>query len=431
MMDNLTSITEAIPGWIKLLDDQTQQIAERQIELAKLNERAPVPAGPASFRSLRNRGSTESLRPNDQADNPFLTEVNNEAEKNPFDTPKVSQQTFFAASNGRSRPSSPTDLRSPYSRTAPKPRNAPPVPAKPHLGTPSTPTSTQRKFSRPSPHIPSSPLPPTKRAFSVVSDTSDDRNRRTRSMIIVWYDSAVQTAFEGLVKSISQARNELRKSKMTMRVATMRNLAAQDVGSDDGDDDDDDDDDDKGGETGSGPALRLNFVSTRQMGPSWAEIGRGGGGLRMVRQAPTTASSAPAISSPLSGDIIDVLEEALAFCQATCEHAAHRFLRDGDCSIELEGIRSRLGQARTYAEEETARMEDSKSRDLPRPGIAAGVPRAQREIGRRPRQSEPIVVMDWQDDLEADDDDDDDEGVQDMGGDKVPKSMTRMMHRTP
>ena len=44
-------------------------------------------------------------------------------------------------------------------------------------------------------------------------------------MIIVYYDSAVQTAFEDLVKFVSGSRNSMRKGKMAAKMAEMKRAA--------------------------------------------------------------------------------------------------------------------------------------------------------------------------------------------------------------
>ncbi len=194
-------------------------------------------------------------------------------------------------------------------------------------------------------------------------------------MIIVYYDSFVQNAFENLVKNISTSRNAMRKGKMAARMASMRQLAELEV--------DDDDDDDgaadslpsllgavqkSSGGLGAGPILadndddvdmipKLKFVSTRDMGPkrdSPAAIranrtGLTPGALRPQRRGMTLPTA------PAGSNIYDELDTGLEWCQSMCEHAAHQFLRDGDCSIEIEGIKRRLAEVRETAEQEMSK----------------------------------------------------------------------------
>ena len=56
-----------------------------------------------------------------------------------------------------------------------------------------------------------------------------------RSMVIVYYDSAVQTTFVELLKFISGSRNVMRKGKMQAKMIEMR-AAMQEMDIDDDDD---------------------------------------------------------------------------------------------------------------------------------------------------------------------------------------------------
>jgi hypothetical protein len=212
-------------------------------------------------------------------------------------------------------------------------------------------------------------------------------------MIIVYYDSAVQDAFEELVKLISASRNAMRKGKMAARMAEMRRMADLEIG-------DDSDDDDDGGDTGFEQVVRplgkstgegeageddgdeyslpkLKYISTRRMGPS-----RDSPSAFLASHGPPANRSAvtPALppmgvgmlrnphmlrgrNAPMSpgprgvgANIYDELDSGLEWCQSMCEHAAHQFLRDGDCGIEIEGIKRRLGDVKTAAELEVTKM---------------------------------------------------------------------------
>jgi hypothetical protein len=59
-------------------------------------------------------------------------------------------------------------------------------------------------------------------------------------MIIVYYDSAVQSAFEELVKFVSGSRNAMRKGRMAARMAEMRRAAEMEVDADGESETDDD-----------------------------------------------------------------------------------------------------------------------------------------------------------------------------------------------
>ena len=60
-------------------------------------------------------------------------------------------------------------------------------------------------------------------------------------------------------------------------------------------------------------------------------------------------------------DIFDDLDKGLEWCQGQCEHAAHQFLRDGDCSTEIENIKRKLGEVKTSAEKEIDKLKTAEA----------------------------------------------------------------------
>lgn len=203
-------------------------------------------------------------------------------------------------------------------------------------------------------------------------------------MIIVYYDSAVQDAFEELVKHISSSRNAMRKGKMAARMSDMKRLAELEVDEEDDDlslgapagmslrlppgfstrltassnerkeaakgykppvvqaDSDDDDDDDE--------VPDLRYVSTRRMGPS-RDASMSSTPVGKQRPSPGNVMSGPGMSlrmaPSINTTIFDELDAGLEWCQSMCEHAAHQFLRDGECGVEIEGIKQRLSEVGT------------------------------------------------------------------------------------
>ena len=241
-------------------------------------------------------------------------------------------------------------------------------------------------------------------------------------MIIVYYDSAVQTAFEELVKFVSASRNSMRKGKMAVKMAEMRRAAELEVDNDDEDDGDDGDDGLNDVATHSGNLLaakknvsvskegqsqapgllaagdgdsedftmpKLKFVSTRQMGPPRAvsrrsdnlgvmSLGvlrgyRRGGGIGAIGEAP---------------DIFDELDKGLEWCQSQCEHAAHQFLRDGDCSTEIENIKRKLAEVKEYAEQEMGKL---KKEEAACPPLRPEAPKGVAETGKSREWRTPLM----------------------------------------
>ena len=372
-LEALEALCKSVPDWNARLDELNGQIANRQLELARLTEKERPPT-----RSLKNKGSTESLRPKDGNENPFLSEPENgdDIQMNPFDSPK-SQQNGCAGN----RPSS--------SAAARKAAMASPPPKASSNPRPSPTAGLTRQSSQPV--HPTQPRPihgvlRKRKTESLASAESQIPKYRTRSMIIVYYDSAVQTAFEDLVKFVSGSRNAMRKGKMAAKMAEMRRAAELEV---DAEDDDEEEDGSFGdlvktngilaagykhsnssapahlmaADTNGGdaePALpKLQYMSTRGMGP-----------LRDFSPRPPMSGSGLSVGllrgyrrtgSDAIPDIFDELDKGLEWCQGQCEHAAHQFLRDGDCSTEIANIKRKLNEVRVSALKEVEKLKQAEA----------------------------------------------------------------------
>jgi len=329
----LEALVKSIPELQILLDGLNDNIAKRQIELAEAEDCRPPPG------SIRNKGSTESLRPK---------------EDDAISPPDIDVDTHLSHAAPPTRP----------------------------LAFPS-PTSSPRLLLRHSTSPSPQPLPRKRKTDSLASAESGKPKSRTRSMIIVYYDSAVQLVFEELVRHISASRNAMRKGKMAARMASMRKMAELGAEGDEGEIEVD-------GRAGNGrgfddtviaaaspgdededgvPLPALKFVSTRRMGPSRDFVSskhtnRGLLGVDRPMEAPRRAgqiASSPFAKpggAPGTG-IFEDLDAGLEWCQGMCEHAAHQFLRDGQCVAEIWGIKGRLEEVRGRAQQEV-RGEDSR-----------------------------------------------------------------------
>ena len=136
-------------------------------------------------------------------------------------------------------------------------------------------------------------------------------------MIIVYYDSGIQEGFEGIVKIISNARSNLRKGRTTATFQTR--MASMEFPSENTD----------------------TFPSAKMMLPS---LGR--------RRENATDKQKFKVYDKADRD----LEEA----QNLSERAAHQFLRDGDCNIEIAAIKKRLRATQQLAEEELERLKNNE-----------------------------------------------------------------------
>ncbi|KAK4238217.1 hypothetical protein C8A03DRAFT_15279 [Achaetomium macrosporum] len=350
-MEALKNLITNVPDWLKRLDELNGQIEQRQIELARLTEetKASSPEGKGSpgscARSVRNKGSTESLKPRDEPeahprDPQQQSDADNAAEE--AAAAAAGAAAARASATQPAPPSSPSDAQSPSAlqRQVSQVRAAGQARAR----------ATLRKRQR---------------TDSIISAEGATPKYRTRSMIIVYYDSYVQTFFEDLVKFVSASRNMMRKAKMAAKVARIKRLAELEMP--------DEEEEEKEKKPTTTPALAaedapiaaadpkdtpqeeeplaLPFISTRRMGP-----GRAG----MYSRAGSRRNPAAGMLGPdgktVPCDVFDELDKGLDYVQSMCEHAAHQFLRDGDCGEEVANIKRRLAEVNELADKEMERV---------------------------------------------------------------------------
>jgi hypothetical protein len=209
-------------------------------------------------------------------------------------------------------------------------------------------------------------------------------------MIIVYYDSYVQSFFEELVKFVSASRNMMRKAKMAAKVAQIRRQAELDLA--DGDDEEQDNGKDQGLQVGGRllaaqvgitpsmqvddapleavPAcedakareedekLALQFVSSRRMRPVTRVPNAfvTATGRHVYATGGRVAAGGPRAAADQLPDVYDQLDKGLEYVQSMSEHGAHQFLRDGDCAEEVDNIKSRLGETQKLAAKEMERV---------------------------------------------------------------------------
>jgi hypothetical protein len=398
-LDALSTLCTEVPEWNDRLDKLNGQIALRQIELARLEEERPA------TQSLRNKGSTESLRPKDGEASHPTGEVDPDKEMH---SPAITKLP---------------DGSNPTSAPLPFPLKPDPIPC---LITWQQTTATPPAPYRPAP----APAKPVKRvAESLASAETAAPKCRTRSMIIVYYDSAVQTAFAELVKFVSGSRSAMRKGKMAAKMAEMRRAAEMEV---EADGDGDDDANGTGmpqlgdlfprkkaaGKDGGRPIAKLEegpptlrFSSTRQVGPGKESKPDNLGDALNVHVLRSHAKSSNGI-----GDLFDKIDKALEWCQSHCEYAAHKFLREGECSKEIENIKKKLSEVQQSAKKEVQNLKSRESVDgsaTPSKSAHRGVP-LEGETRERPpmqiRRDSELVKAFNVDNMEVDD-----EGVEDPG----------------
>ncbi|KAL8684973.1 MAG: hypothetical protein Q9224_006035 [Gallowayella concinna] len=263
-LTSFTHLTDSIPIWLSKLDELAVQVADQHSRFARMSQ-----TNFTGLRLAKKHDSTESLRP-----------------------PK-------------------DDLDPPDSI----------ILAKPSVSPTSIPPTSQ-------PNLPKTPLTKEirrkRKPGSNLSAASGAQRYRTRTMIIVYYDSAIQEAFESLVRNIASARNNLRKGK------TAASFKARMLSMGMGEDDDDDDDD-------ACPILNPKL---------------------MIKRIPRTPQSD---ASPN----FDQADGDLEAAQNLCEVAAHQFLRDGDCEEELEGTRKRFEDCLRVATEQVEKFRAEEGKESP------------------------------------------------------------------
>ncbi|KAH7035602.1 uncharacterized protein B0I36DRAFT_240167 [Microdochium trichocladiopsis] len=302
--DALSTLVDNIPNWLKRLDELDDQIEKRQVDLARL----AGTSSQASARSLRNRGSTESLRPrDDDVESP----AQSPAPGNKPDTPVPNSTVTGSEANRHVRSITQNDTKEVV--------------------------ATAKRRARAVVHR-------KEKTESMLSAQDVARKYLSKTMVIVYYDSWVQSFFEELVKFVSASRNLMRKAKMAAKVAEIKRMAELEFPDDE--DEDGDDDDGKGLVAGNCRGI---------MG------GRGG--------------------PPGAGDIYDQLDKGLEFVQSACEQAAHQFLREGDCTEQVKKIRARLAAT---GESATKQLAQGKAGD--------GVGSEQNSVEATPRVYRPIIM---------------------------------------
>lgn len=412
-MDALRNLIGNCPDWVKRLDDLNGQIEQRQVELARCAE--PHPNSSArSVKSLRNKGSTESLKPKD------------EPAAHPTSPPPESASTpallLQPPENGTAHdglPASPTDASQ-------------------------TPSALQRQAHQVAALAQSRARAVVRKhkTESMISAEGAMPKYRSRTMIIVYYDSYVQIFFEELVKFVSASRNMMRKAKMAAKVAQIKRMAELEMP------DDEEEEEEANGSTVIAAALKpdgpleagkkdgeseelpaLQYVSTRQMrNVSRSTAGLYAAGRPMFTRAGMASyggrhgyGAGGMVDQP--PDVYDELDKGLEYVQSMCEHAAHQFLRDGDCGEEVENIKRRLSETKDLADKEMKRVqsdpEAAKALEEP-PKTRSFRPQSMR------REMGSPTAKEVSNELEVD------EGIDDMEQPELPKLVyksTRSMGR--
>ena len=380
-MDTLKFLTASIPDWQRRLEDFDEQIDQRQKDLARLNEVQDAEASGSGTKSLRPKGSTESLKARDDGD-AHPREVARDVMPMDIDDDDPEKKAAAAAGAAAARfdtsaqqPADPQTQQQPQVQQQQSNTQTPPSPTDSHA-------QRQANAARAAGQARArATLKKRQRTDSLLSQPRDEDYKpkyRSRSMIIVYYDSYVQIFFEELVKFVSSARNTMRKAKMAAKVAKIRRQAELDVTDADGSKKLNAASNNAGNsnpttanattpcdgpiepaENPNDPAAILPvlaFRSKRRMGSSAAAfINAARSGRPLYGQAARLVTAMdPQNDEPT---VWDELDKGLEYVQGMSEHAAHQFLRDGECAEEVLNIKRRLEEVLELAQREMERME--------------------------------------------------------------------------
>ena len=159
------------------------------------------------------------------------------------------------------------------------------------------------------------------------SGDSGPQTFRKEHQVIIYYDSTLQNAFEALVKDVGTARNNLRKGRQARALERGLQLSSFGIGN--------------YARTQRGALLPSPPNSRRSTDPAIE---------------PKLLNDSPPDEDALFNEVATDLEAA----QDLCETAAHQFLRDGDCTIEIDRIRAYFENVLNFAKAQIDTWEHEK-----------------------------------------------------------------------
>lgn len=368
----LRNLVTSCPDWAKRLDDLSGQIDQRQTDLAQFAElQSPCKT------SLRKHSSTESLKPKDDSE----AHPGADGGTSPENAVAVCTSDL-ANATARKDPSLINEANSPTSSAVERQRPQVAAAATAKARAALRRTQLGKKCGSATESMLTGDGPALAGKY------------RSESLVIVYYDSYVQSFFEEVVKFVSASRNLMRKAKMAAKVAQIKRMAELEMPDDEGSEGSDDG-------FGNGTAQFL----PPQLSPSAtqpnvvaeangekvivADAGSENGKANRISMAtpqrtsfPQTNSNGNSIPSPMlpgpfrpsmaawpsissygrkndtkqQPSVLDELDKGLECVQSMCEHAAHQFLRGGDCADEIVKLKERLTVTKAIADKELQLM---------------------------------------------------------------------------
>ncbi|KAF5979014.1 hypothetical protein FCOIX_5558 [Fusarium coicis] len=331
----LKNLVNKIPDWLQRLDELSDQADRRQNELAAV---AAAEGESAKTKSLRNKGSTESLKPKGHppvvlAEPPTNEDILDDAiPENKVQTPVNAEALKEYGSDADTLvDSGEVQVFS----------DSPHKNVKLHDATENTVNTSEKiqvpelRTSDPS-HFHNEINTATKRHLEGEYEGKEGREPKSESMIsnkgapatcrpqeirTVYYDAYVVNFFHNLGEFASSNRNPLRKAKLAARIAKIKKLVEQDMLED-------------GNNNNASPVLQ--YMSRRQ--------------LRL------TSISGPGANNGLT-DVYNKLDTRLELVQSICGQSAYQFFRDADCNDNISKVQRRLTEVLEMAKTEMERVE--------------------------------------------------------------------------
>lgn len=171
-------------------------------------------------------------------------------------------------------------------------------------------------------------------ALDATSNLSEDNASlvvHTRRQLIIYYDSHTQAELEQTVRDIGNARNSLRKGKLSQLMQKSTN----------------------GLDMFAATSRSRESLRGMQLPPLE-------GFRRRANGAPTMTTT---INNNSQNDsAFDFADKQLDIAQSLCETAAHHFLRTGDCAKELEDMLAKFQIVLQTATQEATRLREEKER---------------------------------------------------------------------
>jgi hypothetical protein len=165
---------------------------------------------------------------------------------------------------------------------------------------------------------------------SIRSGASGPQKFRSKHMDVIYYDEYLQEQLDTLVKGIGGARNNLRKGKLSRSASRGFQLPCFGRASNQG--------------NYSIPSLN----GFKNPPTSYLSV-------------PTDSKVQPAHHKPTADEAFINADKHLEGAQSLCETAAHQVLRDGNCSVELNSVITKLESALEIATATVAQLREEEA----------------------------------------------------------------------